>query len=189
MKTLGIDSIIIKERFRQVNTTISELLFCSLSNELGYNIKFEKNYEFKINEKVVEVKTIHPRFENMRQFTISENQMRDSDIREELLKYVKKPEIKDNHLMKAIEKQKAEIIFLNITFADEAPLVKWFSNWKKEEIYVSFAYALSEAINSTNRNVIPLIVTTGSISFDYQIYAICLQLPVRHENKVLKLDL
>jgi hypothetical protein len=173
----GIKCTKVKDRMRQVNTTLYELFIASLAHLHDQNISFKKEHEFLINDVIIEVKTIHPELENYIQIEKIDKDVDINKINKVLIDFINKPEIRINHLNKAIEKQRSQIVFLVITFSYETNLLENLSDLEDKGEDFTFKKALEEAFKlKNNKEIIPLIIVTTAMGFNYQIFSIMLPL-------------
>ena len=110
-KESGIDIEKVKQAFRQINTTISELMIIGLIHDTNSNvISFKKNHEFLIANKIAEVKTITPELENISPIQ-NINCTNLEEVKSCLFNYICNPNIKINHLKKGDRRSKCRCYF------------------------------------------------------------------------------
>jgi hypothetical protein len=105
-----------------------------------------------------------------------------------LLTYIKRPNIKNNHLKKAIEKQNADIVFLNLTFSYEPKLIESFAELEDDGADFSIKTVIENITRMKFSTRIPLIIIFTGMGFEYAIFAITLRLSIKKFNKLKKIN-
>ena len=187
-KSFGLDSTKVKEILRQINTTISELMFISIIHTLDPKIiSFKKAHEFLVKDKIAEVKTISPELENVESLA-NEDIKNLRQLKDILFTYIKKTNIRDNHLKKAIEKQNADIVFLNLTFSYQPKIIESIAKLEESGMDFSLKKIIKNLTKMKFSTRIPLIIIFTAMGFEYNLFAITLRLPIKKSNKLKKID-
>ena len=150
-------------------------------------ISFKKAYEFLLNNKIAEVKTISPELENVESLE-NEDIKNLRQLKDILFTYIKKPSIRDNHLKKAIEKQNADIAFLNLTFSYQPKIIESLAKLEESGMDFSLKRMIENLTKMKFSTRIPLIIIFTAMGFEYNLFAITLRLPIKKSNKLKKID-
>jgi len=192
IRTQGLDEPLPREWIRQAIGVIYELSCASLSHRCGHTIYFEKDHDFIFDHTPAEVKTKFPptdarygeAFYPMLNASLTDPH---ADIKGALKEAIKIPEILDNQLKIAIERQGAGIVFLNIILENGSPVLTFLS--EREVFELTLEKAIDEGTKLLNdKSHIPLIVCFHAVHCNYTIFALMIPVPVGKENGEHKID-
>jgi hypothetical protein len=167
-----------KEWFRQVVGVVYELMCASLSGQ--YNtVSFQKKHDFFLENKPVEVKTIFPPLhtESSEFYPyLSDNlQHPNTDLRLVMKNFIKIPKIMENNLQSAIDRQQAEIVFLNLILSNASSALAYLSELSN----LTIKNSLHDAINMlSDKSNLPLVVSFHAIHCKYEIFSFVLPIPI-----------
>jgi hypothetical protein len=97
------------------------------------------------------------------------------------------PEILDNQLKVAIERQGAGIVFLNVILENRSPVLTFLS--EREGFELTLEKAIDDGSKLLNdKSYISLIVSFHAVHCNYTIFALMIPIPVEKENGEHKID-
>jgi hypothetical protein len=193
IKSRGFDSKLPKEWVRQAIGVIYELICASLSYDYHQLVSFEKRHEFIFEKTPAEVKTKFPPLEarlgeEFYPFLNASLKKQDIDLLNVLRQAIKVPEIMENNVKPAIERQKGEIIFLNLIVETGSTILRFLSEYKRVDL--SFQNSINEATKLIfNESNLPLILCFHAVHCEYEIYALTIPIPIRKKNGKTTIDM
>ena len=157
----------------------------SLADMHTRRISFEKKHDFIYGSSPAEVKMIFPPIDpEYREFyPFLNNKLKNPNInlKQVMQEFIKIPKIMDNNLKKAVEKQKGEIVFLNIILENLSSVLTFFSEYKHLDL--TLESSLNEADNLLKgKTIIPVVISFHAIHCNYELFA--LTLPYKSSFKV-----
>lgn len=186
IRTRGLYDSKVREWLRQSVGVIYELMSAALADMHAKRISFEKNHDFIYENLPAEVKTIFPPTDPGYRdefYPFLNNKLKDSSInlKHVMQEFITIPKIMDNNIKKAIEKQKGEIVFLNIILKNLSSALTFLSEYKHLDL--SLKSSLEEADNLLNsKTVIPVVISFHAIRCKYELFALTLPVSVFHHN-------
>jgi hypothetical protein len=181
-----------REWIRQAIGVIYELICASLSHHYHHAVYFEKKHDFIFEHTPTEVKTKFPPIdakygEEFYPILNTSLECPDVDIKHVLKEAIKMPEIMDNDLKYAIERQDAGIVFLNIILENYSSVLTFMS--QHEGFELTLEKAIDDGTKLLNEeSYAPLIISFHAVHCSYTIFAVMIPIPIKHENGKSKID-
>jgi hypothetical protein len=114
-------------------------------------------------------------------------QNQDVDLVGVLREAIKVPEIMENNVKPAIERQGGGIVFLNLIVENTSSVLEFLSEHKRLELTIQ--YSVNLAVNMLNNELnIPLVICFHAVHCNYQIYSLTIPIPTRKENGKTTID-
>jgi hypothetical protein len=193
IRTSGFDNALSREWIRQAIGVIYELICASVSHHYDHYVSFEKDHDFIFEEVPAEVKTKFPpvdahygeEFYPVLNLSLTS---RDADLNHVLKEAIKMPEIMDNNLKDAIDRQGAGIVFLNLILENKSSVLTFLSE------HEGFELTLEKAIDDSSKllndkSYVPLIVSFHAVHCSYTIFACMIPVPISKKNGKSKIDI
>lgn len=109
-------------------------------------------------------------------------------LKQILFNYIKKSSIKKNHLKKAIEKQNADVVFLDLTYSYRPKILEHLVMLQESGADLSFLNSIKYIKTMKSKFRVPLIVIFTAMGFEYELFAITIRLPIKRVNDSKKID-
>jgi hypothetical protein len=176
----------LKEWVRQAIGVVYELINASLSHDCIQSVSFDKKHDFIFKNNPAEVKTKFPPIDTRlgeEFYPFLNARLKDShmDLEYILNESIKVPEILENNLKPAIERQDGRIIFLNLILENQSSILRYLSEYKRNDLTIQTA--LHRAIELlTDESNVPIIISFHAVHCNYEIYSVTTSIPIKREN-------
>lgn len=176
----------LKEWVRQAIGVVYELINASLSHDCNQSVSFGKKHDFIFKNSPAEVKTKFPPIDTrLREefYPLLNSRLRGShvDLEYVINESIRMPDIMENNLKPAVERQDGRIVFLNLILENQSSILRFLSEYKQIDLTIQNAIDRASKLLTDESNV-PIIISFHAVHCNYEIYSITTSISVKREN-------